>query len=208
MCKNNKEAETNVWLTPPLVGFIEGDWSLHTYDPVHHDAAPLIVEQAWAVQTKQAQMLPWKSHKGELVPTEGLPIFVATIGETVVAAAGYNALYRDTNSAQTAELGGAYVGENFRGKGIYKPITETRIDFAKQAGLWLITFANNSSRATLKSCQFVTALPEEVPTAAFEYCLTCEFNPVKGVVPDQTTCCDGDDILLLKTTESTSNHQG
>lgn len=87
-------------------------------------------------------------------------------------------------------------------------MTETRIDFAKQAGLWLITFANSSSRETLKACQFVAAQPEDVPVEAFEYCLTCEFNPVKGVVPDQTTCCDGDDILLLKTTESAANLQG
>lgn len=188
---------TNQFEQPPLVPHLSGEWSIEKYNPDLHDAAQLIAEQAWAVKTKQAQMLPWKTQQEAVLSPEGLPFFVITIGAVAVGGAGFNAKYMHEDGSEVAEVGGAYIAQNYRGNMMYPHLIDARLAYAKKQGLQLIVFANEASLPALSEKQFVVASDEQVPKAAFKECLNCEFNPVKGVVPTRSTCCDGESILIL-----------
>lgn len=196
--------EAAVWLRPPLVPAATEEeiagWVIEEYDPEAHDITPLAAEQAWAVATQQARMLTWELDGELLVMPQELTCFVAKLGSgVVVAAAGFNALYNETaTSPPTAELGGAYIAENFRGIGMYVPLIEARKRHASLHSNRLIAFANDKSGPILTAHGFMVALPEEVPSQAFELCLKCNANPQPGTIPVMQACCDSEAILIWK----------
>ncbi len=173
------------------------EYEVVEYNPDLHDVSEMIAQQRQAVDSGEVQMLPWVTNGDKLVPTEGLPIYVAiTLGAVGVAMGTYNAVYHN-ESVPVVEMGGAFVCKEFRGRGIYSELISARIEHMAAKVAKLIVFANTQSQHKLEVAGFVPAEPEDVPDAAFALCVSCSKNCTPDIPKTIQTCCDGESILAL-----------